>query len=44
MNRSTSFLTQESRWTDGSDVPMAAAQVKVFADQLADQDLLDQDD
>jgi len=33
-----------ARWTDGSAVPMVAAQVKVFADQLADQDLLDQDD
>ena len=33
-----------ARWTDSGDVPMIAAQVKVFADQLADQGLLDQDD
>jgi aryl-alcohol dehydrogenase-like predicted oxidoreductase len=33
-----------ARWTDRGDVPMIAAQVKIFADQLADQDLLVRDD
>jgi len=32
-----------ARWTDGADVPMVAAQVKVFVDQLADQGLVDPD-
>jgi aryl-alcohol dehydrogenase-like predicted oxidoreductase len=32
-----------ARWTDGAEVPMIAAQVKVFVDQLADQGLVDAD-
>ena len=32
-----------ARWTDSADVPMIAAQVKVFVDQLADQGLVDAD-
>lgn len=38
-----SYESIAARWTDGADVPMIAAQVKVFVDQLADQGLVDAD-
>jgi hypothetical protein len=38
-----SYEAIAARWTDTADVPMIAAQVKVFVDQLADQGLIDAD-
>ena len=38
-----SYEAIAARWTDTADVPMIAAQVKVFVDQLADQGLVDAD-
>jgi aryl-alcohol dehydrogenase-like predicted oxidoreductase len=38
-----SYEAIAARWTDSADVPMIAAQVKVFVDQLADQGLVDPD-
>jgi aryl-alcohol dehydrogenase-like predicted oxidoreductase len=38
-----SYEAIAARWTDTADVPMIAAQVKVFVDQPADQGLVDAD-
>ncbi len=41
LDGTTSAETIAALWTDGNPIPMVAAQVKVFSDQLAEQGLVD---
>ena len=43
LDGAASYEAIAAQWTDDADVPMIAAQVKVFVDQLTDQGLLDAD-